>query len=72
MDLTNATLYKRLVTVEEAAAYVRCAPRTIRRYVSSGAIAGFRVGPRMLRVDLNEVDAMLRPIPTAGGGPSAA
>jgi hypothetical protein len=29
-------------------------------------------GPRMIRVDLNELDALLTPIPTAGKGAPAA
>jgi hypothetical protein len=33
--------------------------------IASGELAGYRVGKRMLRVDLNEVDALLRPIPSA-------
>ena len=41
---------------------------TIRRWISEGRISGYRVGPRMLRVDLDEIDAMFRPL--AAGGSS--
>ncbi len=47
------------------------AERTLRRYIASGRLTGYRVGPRLVRVDLNELDANLRPIvPPNGGGPS--
>lgn len=37
---------------------------------SDGSMAGYRMGPRLIRVDLNELDGLL--IPTAGNGTSAA
>jgi excisionase family DNA binding protein len=40
-------------------------PRTSRRWIAAGELAGYRVGPRLLRVATNEVDALLTPIPTA-------
>ena len=59
---------RRLATLSGAAQYAECNPRTIRRYIAAGRLTGYRMGPRLLRVDLNEVDAvLLRPIPTAAG-----
>ena len=54
---------RRLAPIAEAADYIGANPRTIRRYIASGRLTGYRVGPRLIRVDLNEVDALLRPIP---------
>ena len=48
-----------------AAAYADVSTRTLRRYISHGRLTGYRVGPRLVKIDLNEVDAMVRPIPTA-------
>src|SRR5690348_8289710 len=65
----SATVIKsprRLADLASAAEYVGCHPRTIRRYISSGMLTGFRMGQRLIRVDLDEVDNILRPIPTAG------
>ena len=60
---------RRLETLDAAAEYVGVHPRTLRRWISSGQLAGYRAGPRLIRVDLDEVDAMLsRPI-LAGGSP---
>jgi excisionase family DNA binding protein len=54
-----------------AAAYADVSTRTLRRYISHGRLTGYRVGPRLIKVDLNEVDAIVRPIPTARGpGPT--
>jgi len=57
---------RHLVSVAQAADYVGCATKTIRRRVSEGTLTAYRFGPRMLRVDLAELDALLRPVVTAG------
>jgi excisionase family DNA binding protein len=49
-----------------------CSVRTIRRMISSGEISGYKLGRHLIRVDLNEIDKLLRRIPTAEGGPDAA
>jgi len=56
---------KNLGSIKETADAHRVSERTVRRWISSGLVTGYRVGPRLIRVDLNEVDAMLRRIPTA-------
>ena len=63
---------RRLESISNAAEYVDVSTKTIRRWVSAGLLTGFRAGTRLIRVDLNELDAMLRPIPTAGGHDDAA
>lgn len=56
----------RFVTLAYAAEYAAVSTKTIRRRVADGTLTGYRNGPRLLRVDLNEVDEkLLRPIPTA-------
>jgi excisionase family DNA binding protein len=64
---------RRLATIQAAANYVSCNPRTIRRMIARGDITGYRYGKRLIRVSLDEVDDALRPIPTAsiGGGDRA-
>lgn len=47
------------VPLAEVAAEVGVHPRTIRRYVSSGRLTAWRVGPRLLRVDVDEARAVL-------------
>lgn len=53
---------RELVSIATAAEYAACNPITIRRRIASGALTGYRMGPRLLRVDLNELDRLLRPI----------
>jgi len=38
---------------------------TIRRRIADGTITAYRFGPRLIRLDLDEVSTSLRPIPTA-------
>jgi len=59
---------RRLESIPGAADYLGVCTKTIRRMISRGEIRAFRVGPKILRVDLNEIDAMLRPIPSAKDG----
>ena len=56
-----------LMTIESAADMLAVNPRTIRRYISSGDLPAYRLGPRQLRVKREDVAALLTPIPTAGG-----
>jgi excisionase family DNA binding protein len=59
---------RQLVPVTAAAAEVGCHPRTIRRRIADGTLTGYRVGPKLVRVDLNEVKSdLVRSIPTTGG-----
>lgn len=56
---------RRLTTIPRAAEEYGVCTRTIRRYISAGRITGYRFGPRMIRVDLDEIDALLRPMAAA-------
>ncbi|MGX7678342.1 helix-turn-helix domain-containing protein [Jatrophihabitans sp. DSM 45814] len=53
------------LALDDAASYAGVHPRTIRRHVSSGRIRGYRCGPRLIRIDRFELDAMITSIPTA-------
>ncbi|EHK84255.1 DNA binding domain-containing protein [Rhodococcus pyridinivorans AK37] len=57
---------RRLVSIPESAKYAGVCTKTIRRRISDGSITGYRFGPRLIRVDLNEIDDMLRPMASAG------
>lgn len=64
----SARVPRRYVTLAEAADYLDCNERTIRRMIAAGRITGYQVTPRMIRVDLTELDQVLTPIPTAQVG----
>jgi excisionase family DNA binding protein len=54
---------RRLASVDDAAAYLGVSPKTVRRSIARGQLTGYRLG-RLVRVDLDEIDADLQPIPT--------
>jgi excisionase family DNA binding protein len=62
---TTVTAARRLVGIHQAAEYADVHPITLRRWISAGRLPAYRVGPRLLKVDLNELEAMLHRIPTA-------
>ena len=55
---------RRYASFAEAAEYAGPHERTLRRYVIDGRLTGYRVGPKILRVDLDEVDRLFRPVAT--------
>ncbi len=57
---------RRLGSIPTAAEAAACSTKTIRRLIASGDLTGYRLGTRMIRVDLDELDAIMRPIPCAG------
>jgi len=44
-------------------------PRTIRRWIAAGWVTAYRMGPKLVRVDMDDIDALHKRIPAAGGGP---
>lgn len=62
------TLERRWFSQAEAAEYLGVTTRTIRNYIARGELRGHRVrGSHLVRIDRSDLDALLRPIPTAGG-----
>jgi excisionase family DNA binding protein len=57
---------RKLISIRAAADWADCSDKTIRRRIASGDLRAYRFGPRAIRVDMAEVDALLKPIPTAG------
>lgn len=57
---------RRLAAVQDGASYAGVSTKTIRRWIANGVLPGYRMGPRLLKVDLNDLDALARRIPTAG------
>lgn len=57
---------QRYSTVAEAAEYIGSSTKFIRSLTARGDLTGYRIGSRSIRVDLRELDAAMRPIPTAG------
>jgi len=47
------------LSVKQAAEKIGVHPWTVRRWISEGRIRGCRVGPRLMRINPDDVDAML-------------
>lgn len=60
-----ATTDRRLATLAQATELYPLSRDTLRRRIADGTITGYRFGPRKLMVDLDELEAAMRPIPTA-------
>lgn len=64
MSETNWSTQRRFISQEVAAERWAVSVSTIRRLISDGKLTGHRLNGRIIRVDLAEVDACFRPIPT--------
>jgi excisionase family DNA binding protein len=67
LQLTEST-QRRIASINDAAEYAGVSTKTIRRYVSAGRLTGYRFGPRLIKINLAEVDVLLKPVPTVGAG----
>jgi excisionase family DNA binding protein len=52
---------RRYVKVAEAAEYLHVTDRTIRQMIADGRLTAYRSGRRVVRLDLNEIDAAMKP-----------
>jgi excisionase family DNA binding protein len=57
-NTNTAPSAKRLVSMPVAAEYIGCSEKTIRRRIADGTLQMHRFGPRLIRVDLNELDGL--------------
>lgn len=52
---------RRYASLATAGEYLKVTDRTIRQMIADGRLTGYRSGTRLVRVDLNEVDAAMQP-----------
>jgi excisionase family DNA binding protein len=50
---------RRYAKIRDASDYLSVNPLTIRNLINSGRIHGYRSSARLIRVDLNEIDALM-------------
>lgn len=55
------------VSIAQAAEREGVHPDTIRRRIADGTLPAYRVGPKLIRIRVADLDACLRRIPTTGG-----
>lgn len=56
-----ATTPRRWASINTTADYLGVSDRTIRQMIADGRICGYRNGRKVIRIDLNEVDASMTP-----------
>ncbi len=56
---------RRWASLQEAATYMGVGRHTVRVWIAEGRITGYRINQRVIRGDLNDLDAALPPF---GGG----
>lgn len=54
------------MTLKEAADWYGVSERTLRRRIAEGKLRAYRVGPRTIRVSVEDLDALAVRIPSAG------
>jgi excisionase family DNA binding protein len=59
---------RRLARTAEAADYSGKCTRTLYRYIAQGLITGYRDGPKLILIDLDELDRLIQPIAAADVG----
>ena len=60
---------RRLASLDATAKYVGVTDRTLRRWIADGDLTAYRLGRRVVRIDLDEVDqALCKPVPNAKAG----
>ncbi|MBM7278278.1 excisionase family DNA-binding protein [Gordonia rubripertincta] len=52
---------RRWASINTTAEYLGVSDRTIRQMIADGRIRGYRNGRKVIRIDLNEVDASMTP-----------
>ena len=61
---TEGNRARRLGRISVAAEMLDVSERTIQRWIADGMITGYRVGGKLVRVDLDQIDTLARPIQT--------
>ncbi len=60
---------RRYASVKTAAELFDVDPKTVRRWIAEGLIHGYRIGNRLIKVDLSEIETqVVREVPAAGIG----
>lgn len=54
-------------SIQQAAQSRQVSEKTIRRYIAAGLIEAERFGPRLIRVNLDSLDSIGRPLQYVGG-----
>ncbi len=48
--------------LKDGAEHAQVSTKTIRNWIKAGRITGYRKGPKLIEVDLDEIDRIIRPV----------
>lgn len=57
---------RRFYSLEQSATYLDVTVKTVRRWIAEGRLPAYRLGDRLLKVDIADLDAFARRVPTTG------
>lgn len=60
-----------LISLTAAGQVAGVAPKTVRSWVTAGLLQGWQVGPRLIKVDKDEVLSLIRPLVADAPGGAA-
>ena len=58
---------RRPATIAKAASHYEVTTRTVYRWIREGKLPAYRVGGRLLRIDLDDLDQLAQPVPAGRG-----
>lgn len=61
-DTITRARSRRWASIQATADHIGVTERTVRAMIADGRLKGYRNGKRLIRLDLNEVDAGMRPM----------
>lgn len=64
MRSTRSKAPNQFVSLEQAALYLDVTIKTLRRRIADGSLPAYRLGPRLVRVSLADLDALLTRLPS--------
>ena len=65
-DTADSQRQRGWLSLQQAATIYGVSVDTLRRRITAGKLPARRFGPRLIRVQTSDVEALLRPIPTFG------
>jgi excisionase family DNA binding protein len=67
-DTPRRTQFGDLLTIRHAAEYWGCSETTVRNRIKEGLLKAVRMGPRMIRIRREDLDAILQPYDAGHAG----
>lgn len=62
----RSAIERKNLTLKQAAEWYGVSERTLRRRIAEGSLRAYRVGPRSIRVSVEDLNELARRIPSAG------